>query len=404
MNTDKKNESPKIVEGEILDGGLDLKSNKKLGGKGKGLTKPFSRVPWILSGLLLVFISGLFMEPWLELGIERLLPGVLPPKQENKVVPDTRLGQNEQAIILLQRQLSQLKASIESQAQRSENTNNTLLKINEEITSLRGEVSNFKETATKNTPQSTSEHENNLDILNIFDERLLELETKLTGIQTGLSSSPSGDLGVGPSETSSQYIDQLGALEERLQTMEGRSYEDGKLNHLPIALANLARRVDGGQSFDQDLLNVRSNFESLTALDRARAQSHFDALSPLGSTGVASLDDLRVSFGGLISSTLRANSLPEDAGYWANTKNWFSSLVVIRKTGEVTGEDDEAIIARAEVSLVEKNLIKTITLVEGLSDPALEVLEPWLQEAKARIIALEAINSLIPIVFDEGGR
>ena len=402
MNTDKEKETPEIVEGEILDEGLESLKSTKPKSSPKPQSKTIYKLPWILSSFLVVFIGGLFMEPWVELGIERLFPGTIPPKEVSQIAPDPKVDKNETAIKTLENQLSQIQASVEANNQRTVNIENNLLQLNEGLGSLQKELSTLKGMVENAPLQPTAEGEITADNLTALEDRLNNIEGEITTFKAELETAPLTQNNDRVVLETPQYIEQLSGLEARLQKMEVEAKVEGKSNPLPISLATLARTVESGQTFEQPLLNVRAHFEGLDAIDRATAQPHFNKLSLLAKGGVSSLEDLRREFGGLIATSLRAKTSGEDAGVWDKTTDWFSSLIVVRKTGEVKGEDDEALFARAERRLLDKNLEATIILVEGLSAPALTAMTPWLRGAKNRIEVMEAVANLIPIVFNEG--
>jgi hypothetical protein len=360
-----------------------------------------SRMPWVLLGALIAFIGGMLLAPWFEYGIGRIFPGVIPPKEKIQITTDLQPKQNKRTLNLLQGQLTISKNAIDAQEQKTLAIEDILSQMNEDILFLRAEFLTHNKQKENLPLGEILEAPDNLDIIDLYESRLKNLEDKISNLQVGIKDPSIEGKAIEKLGASVQYIDQLGAIEDRLQLMENRPYEDNKYSPLPILLANLARRVDGGQVFEEELLNVRANFESLSVLDRAKAKSPFNMLSSIAASGVLSEEDLKLSFSKLISTSLRANNLSDDAGYWQKTKNWFFNLIVVRKTGNIQGDDDEALIARAEISLGEKNIEKTVKIVEALSTSAKGVMKPWIEDAKMRVNAISAIDSLIPIVFNE---
>ena len=90
MDTDKNNKSSEIVEGEILDDGDEVYSNKKRVGEKRNTSKLTSRMPWVLLGALIAFIGGMLLAPWFEYGIGRIFPGVIPPKEKIQITTTTK--------------------------------------------------------------------------------------------------------------------------------------------------------------------------------------------------------------------------------------------------------------------------------------------------------------------------
>ena len=70
------------------------------------------------------------------------------------------------------------------------------------------------------------------------------------------------------------------------------------------------------------------------------------------------------------------------------------SLIEVRKTGDITGTDDAAHLARTEQALVKGDIATATTLIARLSAPKAETYAPWRQRAEARVKAGEAIAKL----------
>ena len=70
------------------------------------------------------------------------------------------------------------------------------------------------------------------------------------------------------------------------------------------------------------------------------------------------------------------------------------SLVEVRRTGEITGTDDAAHLARAEQALGRGDLATALTLTGRLSPAAAPAYAAWRTRAEARIKAGEALGAL----------
>lgn len=76
---------------------------------------------------------------------------------------------------------------------------------------------------------------------------------------------------------------------------------------------------------------------------------------------------------------------------WGNV----SSLVSVRPVGaEVEGEGAEARVARAEARLEQGDLAAAVEELEGLEGAAAEAAAPWLEQARARLAAEQAVVQL----------
>ena len=71
-----------------------------------------------------------------------------------------------------------------------------------------------------------------------------------------------------------------------------------------------------------------------------------------------------------------------------------SSLITIRRIGEIHGEETDAILARAERRLIAGELTAAIDLMENLKGPASAAARDWLDKAKAHLSAALALAEM----------
>ena len=95
-------------------------------------------------------------------------------------------------------------------------------------------------------------------------------------------------------------------------------------------------------------------------------------------------------------AVLRADSAGSRSagGFIDRTWQRISSLVTIRRVGEVEGAAADAILARAERRLAAGELVAAVDLMAGLKGPAGAAGEAWLERARARLEAESALASL----------
>lgn len=145
---------------------------------------------------------------------------------------------------------------------------------------------------------------------------------------------------------------------------------------LGLALANLARAAEGAGSFETEL-RVMGQF--------VPDQPELAALADAAKSGVPTRAALEGRFASLAQSVFDAERRAGEDGLWSRFLANAKSLVTIRRTGEISGETTEAIVARMEERLKAQDLGGAVTEAELLAGPAAEAAAPWIADAKARL-------------------
>lgn len=177
----------------------------------------------------------------------------------------------------------------------------------------------------------------------------------------------------------------LQALENRLAALEAtpsRTPVDEQRAAI-LALGQLRDAVDAGRPYAAALSTVESVFASA------------DDLAPLrdtANTGLVTLSELKARFPDTIEAVLHAR--PEGGNIWDRTLDRLTSLVTVRRIGNVEGEETDAILARAEVRLNASDLAGAVEELRALDGPAAEAAQSWLQDAAARVEAERTLNAL----------
>jgi hypothetical protein len=83
-----------------------------------------------------------------------------------------------------------------------------------------------------------------------------------------------------------------------------------------------------------------------------------------------------------------------EGDFFERLRSGAASLVDIRRTGEITGTDDAAHIARAEQALQRGDVATALTLVGRLTPSRAEDFTSWRTRAEQRVKALEAVGKL----------
>jgi hypothetical protein len=114
-------------------------------------------------------------------------------------------------------------------------------------------------------------------------------------------------------------------------------------------------------------------------------------LTPFAATGPAAPAALLAELRALAAKT--PGEAPEGA-FFDRLRASAANLVDIRRTGEITGTDDAAHLARAEQALQRGDVATALTLVERLTPARAETFTAWRMKAGQRIKAIEAIGKL----------
>lgn len=172
-------------------------------------------------------------------------------------------------------------------------------------------------------------------------------------------------------------IDSLQGQINKLQRESG-----GRLATM-TAYNQLRDAVARGDPFTYEMKRLRN-----TMHDRSDIQTILNPISALASTGVPTQDTLEYFFEQSAPRALAPDIRPDS--FWGNLR----SLIRIRKVGTPEGNDDEAIIARAEAALTEGRIEATIKTLAGLSPSATTAFASWKEKAQQHVLSREVLQSL----------
>ena len=187
----------------------------------------------------------------------------------------------------------------------------------------------------------------------------------------------------------------LASLQARLEQMQGAVQQSvaagqkaGAGQGLVLAIGQLRQTVLAGAPYTAALAAATALAGDDVALQRAAR-----ALAPTAGTGIVSLRALSDQYAAMARAVLRAGGNEAD-NFWRRTMHRLTSLVTVRRVGEVDGMEADAILARAERRLAAGDLAAAASLIEGLDGPAAKAAQPWLEGAKARLAAMAALTEL----------
>ncbi|MBI4183039.1 MAG: uroporphyrinogen-III synthase [Proteobacteria bacterium] len=190
-----------------------------------------------------------------------------------------------------------------------------------------------------------------------------------------------------------ELLVELGRLGKRLEALEERTARAaeraGHETALVLALSQLRQAIARGDPY-------KGRLDAALALAGERAEIG-DRLGPLAEgagRGIATLDALRARFEAPAREAVRAGLKGEGPGKGLvdAALDRLASVVTVRRVGEVPGEGAEAIVARAEARLAQRDLTAAVAEVERLSGSAGGAFAGWLAEARRRLAAERALD------------
>ena len=184
---------------------------------------------------------------------------------------------------------------------------------------------------------------------------------------------------------------ELADFEQRVAALEKAPVSARRTAALVIALGQLRAAVSAGRPYAPELEGLRA---IAAPLDDGRLDSAIAALEARARAGVPTLDDLRQRFSALATRLVRADALGPDPGWVDKTLDRLSSVVSVRRIGEIEGASVEAKVARAEARLSEDNLEGAVASLSDLEGAASLALEVWLGDARARLAADRALAEM----------
>ena len=240
-------------------------------------------------------------------------------------------------------------------------------------------------------------------------EQALQAEiSRLSGALKTLSERPvaSGSPATGPTPDMTAEIERLrSAAEAATKQAEGQAARVTGLNEQVTTLAKAVASANGelarasaASVVSQNLAEGFQRNESLGgAIEALKALGvSAERLAPLAAFAKDAPPSL-ASLGNELRDLAKASAeaaTGQQADFLTRLKHGAASLVEVRRTGEITGTDDAAHLARAEQAVGRGDLATAITLVSRLSAPRAERFAGWKAKAEARAKAGDAIRQI----------
>ncbi|MDO8421737.1 MAG: mitofilin family membrane protein [Parvibaculum sp.] len=154
---------------------------------------------------------------------------------------------------------------------------------------------------------------------------------------------------------------------------------------LGLALSNLSRVASRAEPFERELDVVAQFLPS---------EPELAELKLVASEGVPTEASLEARFPALVTAVLDAERAASDDSAWQKFVSNARKLVTLRRTGEIAGEDTDAVLARMEERMKRGDLSAVIAEARGLKGVAAEAAAPWLKDASARVVTNDLLSAL----------
>ena len=154
---------------------------------------------------------------------------------------------------------------------------------------------------------------------------------------------------------------------------------------LGLALSNLSRVASRAEPFEREL-DVVAQF--------LPDEPELAELKLVAADGVPTQASLEARFPALVTDVLDAERAASDDSLWQKFMSNARKLITLRRTGEIAGEDTDAVLARMEERMKRGDLSAVIAEAQGLKGAAATAAAPWLKDASARVATNDLLGAL----------
>ena len=249
----------------------------------------------------------------------------------------------------------------------------------------------FSELSESVASISTTDNSQSTALVEEATAKIADLSAKITEV-----SKNAGDAKAATEENVSSVENTLGSLQDKLAGLSSRLEKVESIAATPrkdeqrvaraLAVTGLKSAIEAGGNFESALALVESLGTDIQATD---------PLKPFAATGVPTLSALESAFSNLSDEIIKTSLPTENAGAMDKFFSNIRSLVTIKTTGDVEGNDPQAIVSRIKHGLKNSDLEAVIMEWGSLPDAAKTVSSDWNEMVKARHSANSLIDNLL---------
>jgi hypothetical protein len=349
----------------------------------------------LLGGIIAFSALGLIRD-WLDLGVEKTIApqrGALEDRLAKLEVPperltaldtrlktlETRAPETPPELSGLKDRVAEVETALETMAEGAANGVSAPA-LSRRMTEIDKKLNARIDAALAETGDA------NAATVEALQDQIADLRTRLGALaEMGLGAG--GQAGLQP---------EVEALEGRLAKLEtaipgiadaiGKETAEAKTAAMTIAFANLRAAIGEGRAFSAELDTLKALSPSLS--DLGDIASH-------AATGIPTLPELARRFETAMDAALTDLAPATGGSFLDSLIGSAQSLVKIRRLdAPETGDEPSAVLARARAKLQESDLAASVKEVETLEGVKRESFAAWLDQARARLAAGEALKQL----------
>ncbi len=176
-------------------------------------------------------------------------------------------------------------------------------------------------------------------------------------------------------------------MDGRVATLEAKKDDPDAAARaaLGLALSNLARAANRSEPFAREL-DVVATF--------LPQEPELAELKTVAAEGVPTEADIAARFPALVQSVLDAERAAKNEGLWQRFLSNARKLITVRRTGEISGEGTDAVLARMEERVKRDDLSAALVEAKGLKGEAAQAAAPWVKDATARVTTSDLLSAL----------
>ncbi len=303
---------------------------------------------------------------------------------------DERLGQLGATDTTMNEAVATLRAGGKRLSGDLENLRNDATRLRQQIVTVEG---NAKQASEELTATQKAAEERLSQAQSEAADRLAAAQQKIASIETALSKfgeemeaqlktfAKPDDVttALAPiTERVSSLNDKVASVVDREQTRQ----QSTQRIVLALELANLKRAMDRGESIAKPLSEVKQ------LAPQGLDLSPLEAYSKDGAPTTASLQK---GFRQMARAALDAENAPQSNSVLDQFLSGAQSIIRVRRTGNVSGDSTEAVVARVEGRLKDGDLVAALAEAQGLSGKAKDAAAPWLEKLQARVAVDQAM-------------
>lgn len=164
---------------------------------------------------------------------------------------------------------------------------------------------------------------------------------------------------------------------------------------LPLILSGLETAFANGRPYEIELAALRAGLPDASIPE---------AVAGAAKTGLTRGDVIAQRFADLLPDILAGRPANPDASWQDGALDWFRSMIALRPTGAVEGDDPEAVASRLEAAIGRRDFVAANDLLAKLPAPMIAAAAELPAAIDAQATAAQLLDSLRNTVLSEAGK